>query len=175
MQRDAVPFVPGFIAPPQHGSVVPSHLCAAGPVRRGPVELVHDQRLDRVSPVVNPRGQHVNSKSVFLGRAQPQLRRGAVNLGTNVHCRPRLVGRNKLGVQRHGSLDRVDEQLDRHGGNRDKLGRMLKARRVLVRAKDGDLLVTRQAERLEPLVGLLTVVERGRHAVDADVRIHDEG
>lgn len=51
---------------------------------------------------------------------------------------------------------------------------MLHALGVLVGAEDGDLLVAGKAEGLQPFVGLLPVVEGGRHAVHAQVGVGDE-
>jgi hypothetical protein len=51
---------------------------------------------------------------------------------------------------------------------------VLQARGVAVGPEDGDGRVARQAEGLEPFVGLLAVVEGRRHAVDAHVGVGDE-
>ncbi len=174
MQRDAVPLVPGLVTPPQHGGVVAAHLGAARPVGGGAVEVVQDERLDGVRAVVDARGQDVDAKDVLLRRVQAELGRRAVDLRADVHGGAGGVRGHVFGIEGDCGFDGIDEEVGRDGRDRDELGAVLQAHGVAVRAKDRDGRVARQAESLEALVGLLTVVEGRRHAVDAHVGVGNE-
>lgn len=173
MQRDPEPLPPRLLAPPQHRRVVAADLCAPRPVRRRAVELVQDQGLDGVRAVVDARGQDEDGEGVLVGRAEPQLGAGAVDLRAHVHGGARLVRGHELGVERHGGPHGAEEELVGHARHRDALGAVAHARRVAVGAEQRDGAAGR-AERLEALVGLLAVVERWGHAVDADVWVCHE-
>lgn len=168
VQRDAVALGARLVAPAQHGRVVAADLDVAGAVGRRAVKVLEDQALDGVHAVVDARGDHEDAERVLLGRRQAQLRAGAVDLRPDIHGRARLVGGHEARVERHGGLARLHEEVFRHGRHAHDLGRVLHAHGVLVRAEQRNLLVARQAEGLEALVGLLPVVEGRRHAVDAD-------
>lgn len=51
---------------------------------------------------------------------------------------------------------------------------MLHANGITVGTENLDRLIARGAKGLEPLVGLLAVIEGRRHAMDANVRVGDE-
>lgn len=174
MQGDVVTLRPRLILPPQYRRIVAAHLGAPRAVRRCAVEIVQDQTPHGVHAVVDAGGQHVDTECVFLWRGQAKLRAGAVDLRAHVHGGTGVVRREPLGVEGDGGAAGVDEQLLGHGRNRDELGAVLHADGVAVGAEDLDGGVTRGAEGLEPLVGLLAVVEGRGHAVYADVRVGDE-
>lgn len=173
VQRDAVALGARPVAPAQHRRVVAADFDVAGAVGRRAVEVVEDQALDGVHAVVDARGDHKDAERVLLGRRQAQLRAGAVDLRADVHGRARLVGRHKAGVQRHGRLAGLHKEIFGHGRHADHLGRVLHAHGVLVGAEQRNLVVAGHAKGLEALVGLLAVVERRRHAVDADEGVGD--
>lgn len=75
--------------------------------------------------------------------------------------------RDELSVQADGELNAVSEVLCRNMGDGDGSGGVLHALGVLLRAEDVDGLVVRRAVSLQALVTLLTVVESGRHSMDA--------
>lgn len=171
VQRDSVSLRPRLVAPSQDWRIVAADLCVASAVGRRAVELVEDQRLYGMNTVVHARGDDEDAKGVLLRRGQAQLSAGAVDLRADVHGGAGLVGRNIAGIECNGGLDRLKEQLDGHRRHAGDLGRVLEPHGVAVRAEDGDVVVAGQAECLEALVGLLAVVERRRHAVDAHVRV----
>lgn len=146
----------------------------ARPVRRRAVKLVENKALDRVNSVINPRRHDKHAKHVLVRRRQPQLRTRPVDLRAHVHGRARLVRRHELGVEPHGGAARGDEHVLGDGGHGGDGGGVLHAGGVAVRAEDLEAGVAGGAEGLEPLVGLLAVVEGRGHAVDADVGVGDE-
>ena len=83
------------------------------------------------------------------------------------------MGRDVLGVERHGGPHGVEEELLGHGGHADDGRGVLHALGVAVGPEDGYGVVG-EAEGLEALVRLLAVVERRRHAVQAHVRVRHE-
>lgn len=168
VQRDAVARVPGALAVPQHGRVVAAHLGAARPLGGGAVKVLEDQGVDRVHAVVDARRHHEDHERVLVGRAEAELRARPEQQRPDVHGRAGLVGRDELGVQGHGEVDALHEQVLGHGGHGDVLGGPLHALGVLVGAEDGDAAVG-LAEGLHPLVTLHAVVQTGRHAVDGEV------
>lgn len=173
VQRDAEALVAGTVAPPQHGRIVTADLSAPRAIGCRAVELVENERLHGVRAVVHARRQHVDAEGVLFGRAQAQLRARAVDLRSDVHGGPRLVGRDVPRVQRHGGLDSVEEQAGRHRRAGYELGRVLQPQSIAVGSEHLDL-VGRRAEGLQPLVGLLAVVEGRGHAMDADIGVGHE-
>ena len=174
VQRNPKPSIPRPIRPPQDRRIVPANLGMARPVRRRAVKLVENKALDRVNSVINPRRHDKHAKHVLVRRRQPQLRTRPVDLRAHVHGRARLVRRHELGVEPHGGAARGDEHVLGDGGHGGDGGGVLHAGGVAVRAEDLEAGVAGGAEGLEPLVGLLAVVEGRGHAVDADVGVGDE-
>lgn len=120
--------------------------------------------------VVDARGHDEDAEHVLLGRDEAELGAGAVDLGADVHGGAGLVRRDELGVERDGRIHGLKEQLVGHGRARDELGRPPHAHRVSIRPEHRDGPVG-PSERLQPFIGLLPVVQRRRHPVDADVWI----
>lgn len=168
VKSDVVALIPRLIRPPQNGSVVAAHLGVSGTVGRGPVKVVQDHAAHGVHAVVDASGHDEDAKHVLLGRVQAELGARAVNLGADVHGGAGLVGWDELGVERDGGAAGGDKHVLGDGRHGRHGGRVLHAHRVLVGAEDLDGGVGRGAEGLEALVGLLAVVEGGRHAVDPD-------
>ena len=174
VEGNVIPLPSSLVTMAQHRRIVASNLGTARPVGRGTVKVLQNQRLDGVRAVVDTRGDDEYRKEVLLRRAEAELGRATEDLGTDVQSRARLVRRDELGVQRDSGLDGVDEEVDGRGRDADELGAVLHALGVLVGAEDGDRVVAGKTESLETLVGLLAVVEGGRHAVHADVGVGDE-
>ena len=173
VQSDAEAVLAGAIAPPEHWRIVAADLGTTGAVGGSAVELVEDQRPHGVRAVVHTGGQDVDAEGVFLGRAEAQLGAGAVDLRAHVHGGAGLVGRYVVGVEGDGGAHGIEEEVSGHGWAGYELGRVLHACGVLVGPEDLDL-VRRCPERLQPLVGLLPVVQGRRHAVEPDVRVRHE-
>lgn len=163
-----------LVRPPQHRRIVTTDLGISGAVGCGTVELVQDEAAHRVYAVVHTGGQHVDTEGVLLWRAQAKLRAGAVDLRSHVHGGSRVVRWHPLGVEGDGGLASVDEEVDRHRRDGDALAAVLHAGGVAVGAEDLDGGVAGCAEGLEALVDLLTIVEGGRHAVEADEGVGDK-
>lgn len=174
VQGNVIAFGTGLVCPPQHGGVVAAHFRTARAVGRGPVEVVENQAADGVDTVVHPRGQDVDTKGILVGWRQAQLGAGPVYLRAHVHGGPRVVGRDPFGIESDRGAAGVYEHVDGDRRHRHELGAVLHADGIPVGAEDLDRLVTGGAEGLEPLVGLLAVVEGGGHAMDADKRVGDE-
>lgn len=153
--------------------IISTNFGAPRAIGRGTVEVVKDETLDQMTAVVDAGRHDEDAEHVLLGGHEAQLRAGAVDLRADVHGGAGLVRRDELGVKRDGRLDGVKEQLLGHDGARDKLGRALHAHRVPVGAEHRNLVIGR-AEGLQALVGLLAVIQSGRHAVEPDVRVGDE-
>lgn len=79
----------------------------------------------------------------------------------------------ELGVQRYGSVYSFLEYVLRHRRNRYKGRGVLETGSIAVGTEYGDF-VGGGSEGFEAFVGLLTVVEGGGHAVEAEVGVGDE-
>ena len=94
-------------------------------------------------------------------------------MGTDIHGSAGLVGRNVSCVEGDGSVHGFDEEGFGDGRDGDEGGGVGEALGVLFGAVDGDF-VGGGAEGFHAFVGLLAVVEGGRHAVESYVGVCDE-
>lgn len=153
--------------------IVSTNLGTAGTIGRGTIELVEDEALDQVSTMVDTSGHDEDAEHVLFRWDEAQLGARPVDLWADVHGGTGLVRRDELGVEGDGGLNGVNEQVLGHGRTRDELGGALHAGGIAVGTKDGDLVIG-SAEGLQPLVGLLTVIQSRGHAVDADVGVRNK-
>jgi hypothetical protein len=65
---------------------------------------------------------------------------------------------HKLRIQRDGSLNSLDEHINRNARHGDDVGGVLHTSGVTVGTEDGDCVVAGEAEGFESFVGLLAVV-----------------
>lgn len=174
MQRNPIPLLPRPLTVSEHRRIVTADLGAAHALGRRAVEVLEDQRRDRVDAVVDADGQHVHKEGVLVRRAQAQLCGAAEEQRPDVHRGACGVGWDELGVQRDGQVHASREVRLRHGGNADEGRAVLHALRVLVGPEDLDFFVRGRSEGFEPFVALLAVVEARGHAVDAEIGVFDE-
>lgn len=175
MQSDAVSLGTGLVAPAKNGRIVAADLGIAGSLGGGAVKVVQDKSLDGVRAVVDTSRHDKDAEGILFGGGQAQLRAGAVELWANIQRSTRLVRRDKAAVESDGGAASLDKHVDGDMGHGGNVGRVLQAHGVLVGAENGEAAVLAgHAEGLEALVGLLAVVEGGRHAMEAHIGVGDE-
>lgn len=84
------------------------------------------------------------------------------------------MGRDVSCVETHGQLDAFVEEVYGNGGHADKGRAVLHALGVLLRPEDGDARVIGRAEGFQAFVALHSVVEAGRHPVEAQEGVAHE-
>ena len=100
--------------------------------------------------------------------------RAAKEDGPDVHCGTRVVRWHVGGVEGYSKMNALKEVGRRNRRDGDERSRVGHAGGVLGGAKDGDA-VGGSTEGFKALVGLLTVVEGGRHTMEAEEGVGDEG
>ena len=118
--------------------------------------------------MVDSDGQDIDTKGVFFRWGESKLSRAAEDHGPNIHGSTCLVWGHICRIQPYGETYGVHEKILRDLRDADELGRMGQADGILGGSKDGNLAIW-LAECLEAFIGLLSIVEARREAVNVKV------